>query len=72
MIQEQVVVSPISKLKEVRGLEVKDHMAQLVPNPDSLTPAWPHLGHTTVLCSNSKVSWAKKKKASTVICSGFK
>lgn len=41
VIQEQVVVSPTSRLKEVRGLEVKDHMAQLVPNPDSLTPAWP-------------------------------
>lgn len=41
VIQEQVVVSPSSKLREARSVEVKSHMAQLVLNPDSLTPVWP-------------------------------
>lgn len=39
-------------------------MAPLVPAPDSLTPAWPHLGHTTVPCADSEVPWAKNKRAS--------
>lgn len=44
-VQEQVVVSPSSRLREARVLEVKcspwDHTAQLVRNADCLTPAPP-------------------------------